>query len=199
MSFGTITSFANWSPVKGAVNYCAKDGGKNLVTLKRHLPAIVATWISAFYVLNTYQSKKIPEERKTPFAINTTICSIIGIIGGYAMEPGVERFVKALAERMEKVLPNLEKKELGLIKEGLAASVPLFLFTFTFRFLGPVIATPLADKINKFLIKHGYIKDPEAKKPPKNKLNITLGSTPANLSLNTNFDNFINKVKLQSQ
>lgn len=70
----------------------------------------------------------------------------------------VENFVKLAQGHSEKITT---------LKGGIGLMMGLFAFTFVFRYLGPVIATPVADKVNKFLIKHNIIKDPNVKPQDK--------------------------------
>lgn len=153
-----LTGIANNSAVKGAVNWAAKDGAKNLGTLKNHLPAVMGIYMTSFYAINNLSSDKIPKERKIPLLINDIICCAFGTFGGYLLSDGIFTFQRALATRFEKVVADHPKKL--VMSKGLKSIVPLLAFTFMFRYIGPVFAVPLADKITKGLIKHGVIKDP---------------------------------------
>ncbi|MDD3012450.1 MAG: hypothetical protein PHC34_01960 [Candidatus Gastranaerophilales bacterium] len=133
----------------------------NLQTLKKHLPPILAACFTSYYIANTVVSKKIPEKRKPIFITNHILTGIIGIAGGYALTDWVKRFSKTLGERFEKI--NAEIPEKDIIVKGLKSMVPLLAFAFTVRFLGPVIATPLADKVYNFLIKHNLLKTSQNK------------------------------------
>lgn len=153
-----LTGIANNSAIKGAVNWASKDGGKNLGILKNHLPAVMGVYMTTFYAVNNLSSDKIPKERKIPLLINDIICCAFGTFGGYLLSDGIFAFQKALASRFEQVV--VESPNKALMTKGLKSIVPLLAFTFMFRYIGPVFAVPLADKITKGLIKMGWIKDP---------------------------------------
>ena len=157
-----MSIISNALHLKPVVKWFATNGGKRFATLQRHMPAALGTWMAGFYVINNLKSNNIPQERKTPLLINDLICTGISVAGGYAISNQIYRFSDELLKRFDKVLANNPQK--AALKSGLKAMVPLVAFSFAFRFLGPIIATPLADKVNKFLIKKGYIKDPELTK-----------------------------------
>ncbi|OGH95689.1 MAG: hypothetical protein A2039_06055 [Candidatus Melainabacteria bacterium GWA2_34_9] len=147
-----------------------KSGEKilRLNKLQKHLPGILGLWITGFYAQSILNNKDIPKERKTPLFINNLFCGAVGVSAGYAVKEAINKFEKPFIPRFEKVL---EKQGLSpdkiekLSKVGLHHSlIPLLAFSFAFRYLAPVIATPLADKVNKFLVKHNLIKDPKAAK-----------------------------------
>jgi len=165
MKVSILTRIARNEKVDRVVHWAASDSGKfnknnesitNLQILKKHLPPLLAACFTSYYIANTAISKKIPEERKPIFITNHVLTGIIGITGGYALNDWVDRFSEALTKRFEKV--NTEIPEKDIIGKGLKSMVPLLAFAFTVRFLGPVIATPLADKTYNFLVKHNILK-----------------------------------------
>lgn len=205
-----IKGLANNGLIKKAVTKLSENDGKYLPVLKKHLPALSGAWITGLYILNTHNSKKISDERKLPLQINNIFCGLIGILGGYSLSPIVRTFIKSVEEKLIHQLPTMELGEQVLLKKGINSMVPLFVFAFTFRFLAPVVATPIADKVSNFLIKHGYIKDPKThekvnkvsmngNKPTNNtktgnNLDVSVVSVPINHNLDQNFEQFLNKV-----
>ena len=149
--------------MKPIVNYLAANEGKNLGILKKHLPAAIGIWMTSFYAVNNLASKKIPSERKPTLLINDIITCAIGVLGGYAISDGIFRFQRAVVDRFNaeiaKTVANPGKR--AMLTKGLSSIIPLVAFTMTFRYIGPVLATPLADKVTKFLVKKGWMKDPD--------------------------------------
>jgi len=137
------------------------EAQKNISSLRKHLPAVFGLWISGFYIQNTIRSKAIPEERKTPLVINTLFTGAVGAAGGYAINGAVTKFADALTPRFEKFIASHPEKE--VFKTGFKAIVKAISFTFAFRYLAPVLATPVADVVNKYLIRNKMIKDPNQK------------------------------------
>lgn len=157
MKITPIKSLYESSPVKSAVEWAVKDS--NLSKLKANIPAIQGVWIAGFYVTNTLKSKDIPEERKTPLAINTIFTTACGTIGGYTISKPINKFIDALYNRFN--LAVTENKDKKTLIKGMKSIVPLVSFALAYRYLAPVLATPAAAKINKYLIAHNIIKDPD--------------------------------------
>lgn len=134
--------------------------------LKKHLPGILGLWLTGFYAQSILNNKDIPKERKTPLFINNLFCGAFGTFAGYYVAAAMNKFNNHFVPRFEKVLEKqkIPTERITDLKGALKRSlIPLVAFTFAFRYLAPVIATPLADKVNKFLIKHNLIKDPNSK------------------------------------
>jgi len=174
-----IKALENTGFVRKAEDYLSqeittKSGEKilRLNKLQKHLPGILGLWITGFYAQSILNNKDIPKERKTPLFINNLFCGAVGVSAGYGVKAAINKFEERFIPRFEKVLQKqgLPPKDIEkLSKVGLHHSlIPLLAFSFAFRYLAPVIATPLADKVNKFLIKHDLIKDPKATKPKIN-------------------------------
>lgn len=161
VSLNPINVLAKLPPIQSAVKWASAGDAQNLAKLQKHLPAIEGMWISLFYVLNTMASKGIPKERKAPLAINSVLTGIFGATGGYLLTTQIFKLSSFMQKRAA-VIYQADPAKLATIEKGMKAVVPLFAFTFVFRYVGPVLATPLADKINKYLIKHKLIKDPKA-------------------------------------
>jgi hypothetical protein len=174
-----------------------------LAVLKKHLPAIFGAWLSGYYWLSAMGSKTIPEERKLPLAINSVMCGVIGIAAGYAIDGPVNILKNAFANRISTVLESqMSKEALKKIAEGFQSLVPLVVFTFTFRYLGPVIATPVADKLAKFAYKKGWAKDPKANKEKEATQPVSMGAaslnTPVAKAADSDFKSFLTTVGKQN-
>ncbi|MEW5822481.1 MAG: hypothetical protein AB1782_19965, partial [Cyanobacteriota bacterium] len=126
------------------------------------MAALLPIWISAFYVINNLQSKKIPKERKIPLLINDIIVCTFSTAAGLTVAKLFDAMQIGMIENMKKIVTNPEKQ--ALLKGGIKQMMAIAAFTLVFRYLGPVIATPLADKVTKFLIKHNLIEDPALSK-----------------------------------
>ena len=167
MRTNLLMSMYKYPTMRKIVNWASKSSeiksGRNLEILKKHLPAWAGIWYAGFYVLSILKSKDIPEERKRPLVINSIFTAIAGVLGGYALSGFIERFAGALEKRFEKIIANDSEKI--LLKKGFKSVVPLFAFSAMFRYICPVISIYVADKINKFLIKHKSGKESNANKP----------------------------------
>jgi hypothetical protein len=180
MKTGMLTSFYNkvlptlynsqpmqkaikWGSTQTTINGQART---NFSRLTKHLPGIFGIWITGFYLLCMAKSKDIPKERKRPLILNNLLIGLFGITGGYVASGAIHKFTKALEPRFEKIVKNHPKKEILL--GGLRAVAPLIGFTFVFRYICPVLGTPAANSLNKFLIRHKVLSDPDKKTKPEN-------------------------------
>lgn len=288
-----LHKLAHTDTMKKMAEYASQDSkavnisGKTIKNLdhviKKHMPAVLALWISSFYVLNNLKSD-IPSERKVPLLINDIITASFATAAGYTIVNGFKAFQFGLEEKLVKSMPltsfiesasnvakeaqktgktvvkhlddllNLAKdkeftenvlkklgdaiksapkgtdkalivasvaddvaKEVGTnthvvkkfvkltqthadkintLKGGIGLMMGLFAFTFVFRYLGPVVATPAADKVNKFLIKHKLIKDPNSKPEDKQTsipVNASQQTVVASTVLNSDYMTVLNQ------
>jgi hypothetical protein len=186
---------------------------KNLKTAKKWMPGVFGLWISAYYVMNNLKSDKIPKERKTPLAINDLINTTFGFFGGLLLSDKILAFKDAMLDNFRRANAGMDPTKLKVLDAGMSTMIPLMGFALMFRYFGPVIATPLADKVNRFLIKKGIIKDPEkAQKEKQNQVAMTGNKTPAaqpgaNLNVNSaastqgsqEFNSFLKQVGFQAK
>ena len=165
------------------------------------MAALLPIWISSFYVYSNIKSDKIPKERKTPLLINDVIICLFSTIAGVTVSKLFDAMQTTMNNNLKTVIKDIEKQ--AQLKQGIKQMMAIAAFTVVFRYLGPVIATPLADKVNTFLIKKGYIEDPEkGKKAEKAKANqapkIEIKEVPASQdtqAASLAFNNFLNQYK----
>lgn len=80
----------------------------------------------------------------------------------------IGKAVNCMPELAQKPVEEIAKKYAptyveGMTKEGIRSIVDLMYITAAFRLVGPIIATPLAEKANQFLAKHNFTKSPDKK------------------------------------
>ncbi|MEW5822185.1 MAG: hypothetical protein AB1782_18465 [Cyanobacteriota bacterium] len=160
---GTASRIAEWGAKESTkTDLLGKSLNNFSAKIVPSMAALLPIWISAFYVINNLKSDKIPKERKTPLLINDIIVCTISTIAGMTVAKLFDAMQIGMVENMKKVVTSADKQ--ALLKGGIKQMMAIAAFTLVFRFLGPVIATPLADKVNSFLIKHKLIKDPRSDK-----------------------------------
>ena len=165
----------NFKPMQKAVKWAVKDATRvrnnkivnildgngnpvsNLTVAKKHIQAGIGAAYTLLYFINGYRSKDIPPDRKRTLLINSTLCGIFGIAGGYALSGILDSAKDKIAKTFDKVIVDHPQKE--LLRKGFVSIVPLLGFTLIFRYFAPVIATPMADKISKFIVKHNKKKE----------------------------------------
>lgn len=167
MRTSIITSIANTKTVKRVVSSLEQNSKKVLsdgslasryMLAQDYLPTILNTWIYSIQAVYTMKSKDIPEDRKLPLALNIVLGEVFSIIGDILVAGQKDKWKDAIVKKFSKVIKDDSK-----LLNGLNTAVPIVLSLMMFRFVGPIIATPVADKLNDFLIKKGIAKKPGSK------------------------------------
>ncbi len=117
----------------------------------KNFPQIVSLWLSSFYIINTLANKNIEKERKP------NLCTQMGIVAlfSFAASKGLERLFDPFKRALIRIHEQLMKEKVTYdIAEGWKKAYQLSVITFAFRFLGPVVATPIATKLIHFLEKN---------------------------------------------
>lgn len=139
------------------------------------LPTVLGLWIGGFYLYKTAKAD-IPKERKQTLFLNNLITSSIGVVGGLSLGKVLDNLKGTMIDKLETSFVKdvekglISKSRLQLIKTGTKAAIPLATTSFAFRYLAPVIATPLADVSTKALKKTGIFKA-EQERVQEQKLN----------------------------
>ena len=113
-----------------------------------HLIAAESLWLSGFYMQQTAKSKKIEKDQKLPMILNQGITAVLCTIGAYKLDGVIN---KKLDKRMN---PQLEEKVMNRRLTGIRLLGPIVIFTTIYRFVGPVLVTPIANKISEMIEPH---------------------------------------------
>jgi hypothetical protein len=206
-----INTLAHSKPIKGIADWSTKPSGvhdmfdreKTNLYGKLYPKMVLALplWISSFYILSNLKSDKIPMERKVPLLINDAITCTFSTLASLTVAKVFDSMKEIMDKQMKAVVPGKYDKMAG----GLKVMMGITAFTVVFRFLGPVIAPPLADKVNNFLIKKGWIPDPAKAKEKEKADKVSMqGSKDAaatqpeagniNTKSDAEFSSFLSKV-----
>lgn len=136
-------------------DWAIKDDGKSFAKLEKMYPLIFPTVYMLVQAAYIYKSDEMPKERRIPLALNNIINCIISFSGGLLMmTKHYNNFMKKMSERAAVIYKSENEKTLV---KGMKIAVPFIVATMLYKYAGPVIATPLADKANKFLVKKGWV------------------------------------------
>jgi len=159
----------------------------NLGKINTHSMAGLSLFLSSIYMTQTLRNKELDPQRKKTLAINQGITVSLATIGVYTIDKALfsmfkrfEKRVKEIKKKQKYSTEQLNKllgedasnyvcktaKETKVAKQAEAAGRMIkgvdvarkaIVITLIYRFLGPVIATPTADKITKFAKKQGWM------------------------------------------
>ncbi len=115
-----------------------------------NLPQISAIAGSCLYIWNTIRNKEIDPERKPALCTNMGVVAIFSLLAS----KGIERASAPIFDALKKTHSGLMKNKLNYDYEAAwKCARSLLTTTFAFRYLGPVLATPTADKLVKLFNK----------------------------------------------
>jgi len=126
--------------VEGLTKWCIKHD----IDYTQHLSAMCANVLNGFYMYNVLRSKKIEEEQKKPLMLNMFIGTVLSTIGGYALNGAID---KKLAPFDAAIKKHYGDKASDIMK-GFKIAKSLMVFQLLYRFMCPVVATPIANHIS---------------------------------------------------
>lgn len=151
----TMQSVINWAikkrhyknPSKGTFTYYEKLQ-ENWSTL-----FMLAT-IGVGQTATILSSDDMPKERRIPLGINNIMTCVISFLGGLLTKKYTKNLTKRFVESAKIVIKNEDKPKIII---GIENALPVIVTTLLYKYIGQVIATPIADKVNKFLVKKGLV------------------------------------------
>lgn len=150
-----INRAENWAvkeiPVKGDVSKKVTNYSR-MQKIYPNAAMLFAVGIQTGFI---YNSKDMTKERKIPLILNNAIACVLAIIGGLIMHKPIGNLLEKMVSRANIIYPANSNKE-SLIN-GMKTAVPFLVSALLFKYIGAVLATPLADKANKFLVKKGIV------------------------------------------
>ena len=138
--------FGHFAKKPGTVKFIDEIAKKDVVST---LAATTGVVISGFYMYNTAKSKKIEPEQKKPLIINMGLVTAISTIVAKCIDSSVKKKIAQFEKFFEaRNAAKMSKSTLDACKKGIGPAATLLIFTTVYRYLSPVIATPLANKIS---------------------------------------------------
>ncbi len=119
-----------------------------------HLIAAESLWLSGFYMQQTAKSKTIEKDQKLPMILNQGITALLCTWGAYKLDGVINKKLDKYKEVYKRMNPSLEKKVMDRRLIGIRLLGPIVIFTTIYRFVGPVIVTPIANKISELIEPH---------------------------------------------
>lgn len=117
-----------------------------------HLIVIGSTILSGFYVIKTLSNKKLDDERKRTLAINQTAVYILSTICAYTVDGALNKKAAKIVEKYKRLNPITEVPNVEKQVKGIGRAKSIMVIDTIYRFIAPVIVTPLANYIGNKLI-----------------------------------------------
>ena len=142
-----IGKTAEWKPLKNFTEWCVNKD----INYTNHLAAICANILNLFYMTNVLKSEKIEHEQKKPLMLNMFIGTMLSTAGGYLLNGAIDKKLKPFDAAVKKHYGDSASN----ILKGFKIAKSLMVFQLLYRFVCPVIATPVANYIsNRLRDKH---------------------------------------------
>lgn len=120
--------------------------------LMNHLMTFGSVILSGFYVLRTLGNKNLDEKKKKTLAINQAAVFALSTVMCYTLDGLLNKRVARFTNRFEAVNHTHFKKEvLEKCVKGMPGAKSVAIFDIIYRFIAPVMITPIANHIGNKL------------------------------------------------
>lgn len=117
-----------------------------------HLMVLDSAILSTFYTISALINPKIKKEQKPQMVINDALTFGVSATGSYLLDGKVTNYVEKLTEayfeKNKDFYKNVDKSVIENTKTGINKIKTLVIFGMIYRYFGPVLVTPLANKIS---------------------------------------------------
>lgn len=131
---------------------------KNNKNLFNHLLTLGSTVLSGLYVIRTLTNKSLDEKKRNTLAINQGIVFGISTVMCYAVEGKMNSKIAEFTNRFEavnfKFKKGIEDPLMKNYKGGVGVASKIMIFDMIYRFIAPVIVTPIANSIGNRMQKN---------------------------------------------
>ena len=119
-----------------------------------HLIAGESLWLSGFYMQQTAKSKSIEKDQKLPMILNQGITAGLCTWGAYKLDGVINSRLDKYKEVYKRMNPQLSEEVMNRRLIGIRLLGPIVIFTTIYRFVGPVVVTPVANWISEKIQPH---------------------------------------------
>ncbi len=138
---------------------------KQCKNLYPHLSTTTSLVLSSFYIKRTLENDKLESDRKKTLAINQGIVCALSTIMAYTFDKIAGKKVNEFTNKFMTINFNKETpRALDNYKKGIRAASSMMIFGLMYRYIAPVLVTPIANHIGNKINKK--------KKIPNEKLNL---------------------------
>ena len=116
----------------------------NIVT---HLTAITSIVLSGFYIKKTLENKKLDDKNKKTLAINQAAVTALSAGLSYWLDERANTKVAEFTEKFIKINKLKNPEQIKIYKDGIKTASTIMIFMTIYRFVAPVIITPLANYV----------------------------------------------------
>lgn len=121
----------------------------------QHLIVLGSTMLSGFYVKKTLDNDKLDKDKKVTLAINQAATWLLSTVAAYTIDSKLVGSVNKVKDKFFDLNSISKESELGKqYGRGFSAARSIIVIGVVYRFIAPVLVTPLSNAIgNKILAK----------------------------------------------
>ncbi len=125
-------------------------------------------WMSTFYTLSAFRNKKVDKKQKTTEAAYQTLVTAFSTAGAFTVDALINKIMKNFGTTFKAANKELLKPEvLDSCLRGIGKLKTLIVFTTIYRFIGPVLLAPVANKLTSHLQQKAEAKKAQQNKTPQ--------------------------------
>ena len=113
-----------------------------------HLISGVSVVLTVSTIRNIQKSKKIEKKDKLPLTLNQILTTAVTIAGAYTIDGALNKGWKKFTDTFNHVNKDLVKKNPRGWARGLDLTKKLAITGLLYRYVGPVLVTPVANKLS---------------------------------------------------
>lgn len=132
-----------------------------------HLLTIESVILTGFYMSNTAKNDKIKKEQKLPLMINDALVTVFSAVCNYTLDGFINKKIKSFQNVFKQLNKNVDEKTLNKYLTGIDKFKSIVIFTMIYRYLGPVVLTPVANKISGVIQKKKTAKNTDGTETAK--------------------------------
>lgn len=140
-------------------NKSLSDKSKTLKNVKEipdrllaHLIVFGSTLLSGFYVLKTLNNKNMDKDKRRTLAINQGLVWGVSTAMAYTFDSWARKqFNTKILDKFKAVNKTMPKEKLDGLTKGMEKARTIIIVDMVYRFIAPVLVTPLANKIGNRL------------------------------------------------
>ena len=171
------SKMANWfvklletKPAKALIEKTNSKEKKFTDQLTSHLIVFGSTLLSGFYVLKTLNNKEMDEDKRKTLAINQGLVYLASTVMAYTFDGWIRNKTNPYITKFENVNKKMDPKKLKSLTSGMKLSRSIMTIDMVYRFIAPVIVTPIANSIGNRLKENKAAKLSQANNQNLNKV-----------------------------
>lgn len=141
------------------------DKTASIKNMPIHLSTLGAAATSAFYVKSTLQNEKLAKKERKTLALNQALVFGVSTAGAYTVNKSLGKIIDNIKYKF--IEYNQGNKHLGDRINGFKVASGLLVFAMMYRYISPVVVTPVASWISKKVGEHKAAKEAQANQDNK--------------------------------